>query len=283
MRWPTATGLWLAFPVWVYAVLGVLEVRDLAYDPTRPGPDYPDYVAVMDGTVPLVWATAIVLGPVMLLAATGRLRRTSDALLGLGLVLGGVMLWFVEEPRPLAPVVVAAAGVVLLLSAALPAPRAVGRVGSFLARLLLATSALLTSWIILSELAETDFRLAFWNGEYWLGLAMSAWLLLAAVAGHHLSRPVWRWLWGLPVLGLGLLCVVLGVVLFREGYLVSGWVEDEDSWRLGGPVLFAGCGWTTGAVAALRGTWVFAAATIGATMFLLLALLFGIPEIRRGF
>lgn len=284
MRWPAATGVWLAVPVWVYAVLAAFELRTLDYDPTAP-PE--SYASVSDQAPALIWVTAFGLGAALILAlvslTTGRLRRVADLLLGLGLAAGGAMLWAVGQAQPVAPVVVGVAGALLVVSAALPAPGEPGPVVSWLARLLLATAALLAGQVVLHELDERSFQLRPWTVGYWAGLALVAGLLIAAVLGPRLASGVWRWLLAVPLLVIGLLSVAWGVLGLDEGFLVSGFNEIEDGWRLGGAVLFAGAGCLAAGIGALRRRWVFAVGTAGSTVLLLLALLFGVPEIRRGY
>ena len=282
-RWPTATGLWLAVPAWVYAVLAVVELRDLDHDPTD---TEPWNIEVAGYAPPLVWATALGLGTAMLLGAaswlTGRLRRTADLLLGLGMVLGAAMLWAVAAPRPVAPWVVGVAGVLLVASALLPPPGEPGRAAAWLARLLLATVAALSAWVVLHQLSQYFFQWRSWTVGYWAALGLCLALLVAAVLGERLTRPVPRWLFGLPLLGLGLLALVGGVAGLDEGYLVSGFEENEDGWRLGGAAVFTGAGWTAAGLALLRRRWLFAVATTGLTVVLVLGLVFGIREVRLG-
>ncbi len=282
-RWPTVTGLWLAVPAWVYAVLAAIEVRDLGYDPTAPEPGH---VAVGDGVPQLMDAAAVSLTLVLLLAVvslvSGRLHRLTDLVLGAGLALGAAVLWSAEQPGPVAPVLLAVVAVVVAASALLPRRGLLAGPASIAARLLLATALLLTGWILVHELSNLHFQLRSWTVGYWSGLGLVVAMLGVALLLPRLTHPAWRWVLGVPLGLLAAVGVVAGVLGLQEGYLLSGHVETEDGWRLGGPPLFLGAGWLAAAVAMLRGRWSLAVGTAGAALLVLLALLFGIPEIRRG-
>lgn len=284
-RWPAVTGLWLGAATWVYAALAARELARLDYDPTAPGRVGHD--AVAEWVPPLVLATAVGLGVALLLSAlsvvTGRLRRLADALLGAGLLAGAGMLWGVVEPRPVAPVLVGAAGVVLVVAAALPPRPTAGRAAGFGARLLLATPALLAGWVLAHELSEYSWRLESWSAPYYAGLVTAALLLLVAVLGERLTRRVWRVVLGVPLALAGLTALLLGAVFLSGGVLVSGFEEFEDGWRLGGPQSFLGAGVTAGAAALLRGRWSLACGTLGAAVLATLAMVFGIVEMRVGY
>ncbi len=284
-RWPCVTGLWLLVPAWLYAALAALELRDLDHDPTAPGQG--GYARVADQVPILVDATAATLAVVLLLGvgslATGRLRRTTDLALAAGLGLAATMLWAVDEPRPVAPLLLAGAAVVLVVSAALPQPGRASRLGTFSARLLLATAALLAGWVLLHQLDAYHWQLRSWTVGYWLGLMLAVAMLLAALLGRRLAHPAWRWLVGVPLGLVAVLVVASGVAGLRGGYLVSGFEENETGWSLGGPPLFLGTGLLAASLAALRGRWPLAAGTAGAAVLAVLGLLFGIPEIRSGY
>lgn len=284
-RWPAVTGLWLGTGAWVYAVLSVLELRTLDHDPVDDG-RMSEYVLVAAYVPPLAYAVAVVLGPLLLLAAvslaTGRARRVADALLALGLLAGGWFLWGVEQPRPTAPVVVALAALPLALSVLLPL-REHSSQRSFPARLLLMLAAVLGGWVCVLMIADYRWQLQATSSFYFLGAALS--VLMAGVAAvlPLLTHPAWRWVIGLPTLLAGLFLAVGGVLGLRSGFLVSDLAEIEDGWVLGGPVLYAGLGLAAGGLAALRDRWALAAGTVGAAVLVLLGIVFGVPEIRNYF
>lgn len=281
-RWPAVTGTWLLAPAAVYAVLAALELRELGPTPPEPG-----YVPVGDAVPTLVRGAAVALPLVVLVTLvsllTSRLRRTTELLLAAGLGLGGALLWAVDQPRPAAPAVLAAAAVMLLVAALLPTPAQAGPWGSFAARVLLATAALLAGWVLVEHVSGYRWELAAWTAGPYAGLVLAALMLVGAVLGPWLVSPVWRWVAGVPLLLLGLAVAASGVLLLGEGYLVSGHEESEDGWRLGGAPLFLGAGLVAGGVAALRARWPLAAGTTGAAVLCSLSLVFAIPEVRSGF
>lgn len=283
-RWPAVTGLWLLAPACLYAVLAALELRDLGYDATAPEPGY---VRVGDRVPLLVDVAAVALSAVVLLGfvslATGRLRRATDAALAAGLGLGGVLLWALDQPRPVAPALLGVGAVVLGVAAVVPQPHVAGRAGRFGARLLLATAAVLAGWVLAHELAEYSWQLRSWTVGYWAGLGVVTVMLLVALVMPWLTRPAWRWVLGVPLFLVAALALVAAVLGLMEGFLVSGYEETEDGWRLGGPPAFLATGLLAASGAVLRGRWSLAVGTAGCAVLALLALLFGIPEIRVGF
>ncbi len=282
-RWSTVTGLWLGLATWTYAALASLELRGLGYDPTEPEVGYvrvPGHVPLLTHAVAALLALVLV-GAVASLV-TGRGRRTADALLAAGLLVGGWFLWAVEAPRPSAPALVAAAALPLALSTLLP-PREPEPTRAFAPRLLLAVPALLAGWACAHELAESSWRLQSWNAGYWVGVAVASGMLLVAVLLPLLDHAAWRWGLGLPTLVAGLFLTGGGILGLREGYLVSGFEEVETGWMLGGAPLFLGLGLATAGIAAVRGRRPLAAGTFGAAVLVVLAIVVGVPEIRSGF
>lgn len=282
-RWPTVTGLWLGTGAWLYAVLAVVELRELDFDPTEPDVGY---VGVADYVPALTYATSVLLGLALVGSlwslTTGRARRATDASLAAGLLLGGAFLWAADQPRPTAPVVVALAALPLSLAVLLPATGP-APARAFLPRLLMVVPALLMGWVCLHELAEGHWRLSTTSSVYWLGVAVAAAMVVVAALLPLLRHAAWRWLLGIPTLLLGLAWTGGAFLGLREGYLLSGFEENEDGWMLGGPLLFLGLGFVVAGLAALRDRWALAAGTVGTTVLVLLAVVFGIPEIRSGY
>ncbi|GAA1479076.1 hypothetical protein GCM10009623_35220 [Nocardioides aestuarii] len=283
-RWPTVTGLWLGLATWVYAALASVELLGIDYDPTDPASGY----GAVPGWVPVTThAATLVLGGALVLAlasvVSGRARRSADLLLAVGLGLGAAVLWGAEEPRPVAPVVVAAAAVALALLAPLPERPAEGRLAGFVGRLLLATVALLLAWLCLHELSDLHFDLASWTVLSWSGLVVAGLVLLAALLGPLLASPVARWSFGLPTLLAGLAGLVGAVVGMREGYLLTGFEEVEPGWWLGGPTAYIAAGLTAAGLALLRSRPTLAVGTVVAALLTTLGVVFGIPEVRSGF
>lgn len=284
-RWPTVTGLWLGLATWLYAALAAYEVWETARGGSTP--DSADLVPPTGLADALVDPAAAVLGVALLGSlgslVTGRARRPADLLLAVGLGFGAATLWAGEDPRPVTPVVVGAAAIVAGLSAMLPERPAEGRLAGFLARLLLATVALLLGWVCAHELADGSWRLRTWSLLTWAGLGVAALMLLASLLGPLLVRPVWRWLLGLPTLLVGLAATAGGCLGLAEGRLVTGSEEVEPGWWLGGPAVFLGAGLTAAGLALLRGRWTLAVGTVGACVLTTLGVVFGIPEMRSGF
>lgn len=286
-RWPTVTGLWVGVATWLYAALAAWEV----WDTTR------DRFAVVDdpGLVPppalaeaLVDWTAAALGLALVVAAvslvTRRFRRAADLVLAAGLGLGATLLWAAEQPRPAAPVVVGVVAAVLALSTLLPERPAEGRLAGFLGRLVLATAALLLGWVCAHELAEQHWRLSVSIPDvYWPGLGIAALMLLAALLGPLLGRPVLRWLFGLPTLLVGIGVLALGGLLLHEGYLLTGWEEAERGWDLGGAPVLLGAGLAAGGLALLRRRPTLAVGTVSVAVVTMLAVVFSVPTIRNNF
>lgn len=282
-RWPTLTGLWVGAGAWLYAVLAVVELRTLEHNPTEPDVGY---VGVADHVPALTYAATVLLGLTLAAGlwslATGRLRRTVDVSLAAGLLVGGAFLWSADQPRPTAPVVVALAALPLALSALLPT-RGPAPPRAFVPRLLMAVPGVLLAWACLHELADGRWRLSTTSSVWWLGLAVGAALVLVAALLPVLTHAAWRWVLGLPTLLLGLAWTTGGVLGLQEGYLLSGFEENEDGWMLGGPFLFLGLGFVVAGLAALRDRMALAAGTVGTAVLVLLGVVFGIPEVRSGF
>jgi hypothetical protein len=195
-----------------------------------------------------------------------------------------VLLWAAGEPvRPVAPVVVGVAATVVAVSTVLPQRPPEGRIAGLLARLVVATVALLLGWVCAHELSEVRWELAGWTGAYWSGAAVAVVMLLAVVLGPLLGRPAARWLFGLPTLLAGLAGLVVGVLGLREGRLLTGFEEVEPGWWLGGPPAYLGAGLTAGGLALLRGRPTLALGTVATAVLTTVALLFGISEIRNNF
>ncbi len=282
-RWTSWPGLWLGLGTWLYAALAVLELQGLGYDPTAP--DEPDQVAVASYVPGLVYAVAALLGAALLVSAwaraTGRAARQADLVLGVGLLLGGVLLWVVSQPRPVAPWLVVGAGALALAGAALPLPAPSVRSRALLGRVLLvlgAAPAVWASWVVLSD---HHWQLRTWTVGYWAALVASASLMVAGLVGRWRDQPtsVWSRLAATGLLIVGLATVSLGYLGFQEGYLVSGHAESEDGWYLGGLPLFGGLGVLAGGVAATRGRWSLVAASLGGGLLVLMALAVGDDDI----
>jgi hypothetical protein len=285
-RWPTVTGLWVGVATWLYAALAAWEVWDttrdlLAVDAAdlEPPPELAE--TLVDWTV-MGLGLALVVAAVSLM--TGRARRIADLVLAVGLALGAVLLWAAGEPvRPVAPVVVGLVAAAVAVSTVLPQRPAEGRIAGFLARLVLATVALLLGWVCARELAEVSWDVDGWSATPWSGLVVAVLMLLAVALGPLLGRPVARWLFGLPTVLVGLAGLVVGVLGLREGRLLTGFEEVEPGWWLGGPAVYLGAGLTAGGLALLRGRPTLALGTVATAVLTTAALLLGISEIRSGF
>lgn len=283
-RWPTVTGLWLGLATWLYAALASLELLTVDHDPTNPGPGYgavPAWVPPTTHAATLVLGAGLVLG--LASVATGRARRAADLLLAVGLVLGAGVLWGAKEPRPVAPLVLAALTLCLVLAALAPERPAEGRLAGFAGRLGLATVALLLGWACVHELSDGRWQLASWTLPYWCGVAVAALMLVAALLGPLLVHPVARWSFGLPTVLVGLVGLVAAVLGMREGYLLTGFEEVEPAWWLGGPAAYLGAGLAASGLALLRSRPTLAVGTVAATLLTMLGVVFGIPEVRSGF
>lgn len=284
VRWPTLAGLWTGAATWTFAVLAVVELRGLDRDvtaPTRSG-----YVVVPEHVPALAWIVVTVLG-VGLVASlaspvSGRGRRPADLLLAVGLVLGGGLLGSLDDPRPVGPVLLIGGGLVLAVTTLTTGSATRGRWGSLVGRLLLGIAATLLGLLVAYQLDRYHWQLQWSTREYWAGLGVAVLMLLISAVWPRLPHRAWRALVGVPLGLFALLVIVFGVAGLLEGYVVSGYEEDEDGWSLGGPPLFLGTGLLAAALAAMRGRWSLAAGTAGAAVLVLLAMLFGMPEIRAG-
>jgi hypothetical protein len=286
-HWATWTGLWLGAGAWIYAALSVVELRGIdGRDVTRPNQGgytwvasyVPELTHVVAGLLGLALAVSVVS------LWSGRARRAADLLLAAGLLLGGWFLWAAQEPRPVAPWVVGASGVTVLVAAVMPWRAPCGRPAHGIARVLLAGAGLALGWAGGHELVEPGGMQALIAPTYAVGVAVAAAMVGVAVVWPRRPRPDW-WSGLLAgLLGLGGVVITVGGVLgLVEGWLVSGFEELETGWYLGGFTVFLGTGLWVAAVAAARGRWPLAGATFAAAVGTSLGILFGIPEIRAGF
>lgn len=284
-RWTAWPAWWLGLGAWLYAALSVLELRELDYDPTAP--EQPDQVTVAGYVPELAHVVAVGLGVVLLVAvwslATGRAARVADVLLGVGAVVGGWFLWAVDQPRPVAPWLVAGAGVLALLGALLPLPTLSDRARSALGRALLVVGGVPVAWVAALALEDNLWQVHAWTAAYWTGFGVGAAMVLGAVLGSWRddasswsSRTA-----AVAFLGLGVILVGGGVLGFEEGYLVSGHEESEDGWYLGGIPLFGGLGVLAAGVAALRARWALVALSLGGAAVVTISLVVGVDEVRN--